>query len=264
MVALIMPQCFADSVKGEIMSRKIDSIRRRVVSAYPQWNHWSNLQKSLLILRATHGKINRPIDLMHPTTKSYARALNLIETDVEELFTDGIAEALEDYDKTGAFKKGTRKNGLPMKRPTNPEEMMVVFSYELAPSSLISVLSGYRKSLTLPELEQMKLWTATTDMVQTVRYVDSSRKQEQYLREEKQKLQKKVWELEEKLNPKTPEELIEEGFEHTPDMNDEYEEPTDAEFEKAWEVVDKKIEEEEQRLDQLLEEEIRREEEEDL
>ena len=71
-------------------------------------------------------------------------------------------------------------------------------------------------------------------MKQKIRYVDSSREMEKYLREEKNKLQSKVWELEEKLNPKTPEELEEEGWEHNPyidDIDDEEEEELEEEIE---------------------------------
>jgi len=203
------------------MSRKIDQVKKRILGAYPQWNTWSSLQKSLLILRSTFGKLPQPIKLLHPTTKQYARALNVIETDIEFLLSDGIDEALKDFDRSGAYRKGKRKNGGDMKRPTNPEELMMVYSYELAPTSLISVLSGARKSLTLPELKQMELWTANENMVQTVKYVDSSREHEKYLREEKNKLQEKVWALEEKLDPKTTEELEEEGWEHNPYLEED-------------------------------------------
>ena len=205
------------------MSRKIDGTRRRILGAYPQWTSWSNLQKSLLILRSTYGKLKQPVDATHPTTKQYARALNIMETDIERLLTDGLSEALNDYDRTGAYRKGKKRRGGEMKRPTNPEEIVMVYSYELAPTSLISVLSGARKSLTLPELEQMKLWTATEEMVQKVKYVDSARNYEKYLREENKKMQDKVWELEAKLNPEEAQ-VEEEEFGYDPYFDGEEEE----------------------------------------
>ena len=159
------------------MSRKIDQKRKRILSAYPNWTSWSKPQKALLILRATYGAIPRnsmgEIDPFDPTVATYCSTLNVHPTSFERLFTNGLKEALADFDKTGAFRKGKTRKGQDMKRPTYTEELFSVLMFDSVPSTLIAVQSGSRKSLTNPEQEQLSLWLATDEATEKIRYVDS-------------------------------------------------------------------------------------------
>ena len=174
------------------------------------------------------------VDPLHPTVMAYAKKLNLNEMHFRNIIDDSLTPALNDFDKDGEYRKGVGRNGQPMKRATTCEELMNVFTYETAPSTYVAITTGARKSITNNEAKTLELWEANAEQTEKIRYVDSSREMEKYLREEKNKLQSKVWELEEKLNPQTPEELEEEGWEHNPyidDIDDEEEEELEEEIE---------------------------------
>ena len=209
-------------------------MRKRILSAYPEWTDWSKEQKSILIMRATHGKIHwkedhiyedtMVVDSFHPTLDSYKKTLGMrYSSNIERLIEDGLKEALEDFDKTGAFRHGKTKKGGLMKRPCTPEELFTVMMYDLTPTSMISIMTGARRSLTNPEVESLAGWLATPEQTEKVRYIDSSRKQEKHYFDKLMKSQDRVRELELQLNPVEKEEELddEDDFEDYPYVDDE-------------------------------------------
>jgi len=191
------------------MARKIDSIKRRVLTSYPEWKHWNIYQKSVLIMRSSMGTISvnhmGEVDPMHPTIISYSKKLDLNEMYFQRLLDDRLMSALNDYDKAGEYRKGTRRNGSPMKRATTTEELMNVFTYETAPPTYIAINSGARKSITNSEAKMLELWEANAEQTEKVRYIDSSRKQEEYYFKKLREKEDELRNLKQKYEP-TPEE----------------------------------------------------------
>ena len=168
------------------MARKIDQVRARVLTTFPSWRNWSSQQKALIILRNSHGRI--PVDefgmtdAMHPTIVEYATSLGMNSIHFEYLLRDkDVLKALRYFDKHNAYPRGKRKNGNSMKRATLPEELMLVYAYDNAPSNLFKVSFGLRRSLSQVESEQIGLWLADADETATIKYVDSAKAREEGL-----------------------------------------------------------------------------------
>jgi hypothetical protein len=116
------------------------------------------------------------IDSNNPTIKEYSSSLGIHSFHFEYLLKDkDVLKALKYFDKHNEYPKGKRKNGNPMKRATLPEELMLVYSYDIAPSNLFKVSFGLRRSLSQIESEQISLWLADESETATIKYVDSAK-----------------------------------------------------------------------------------------
>ena len=232
MVYALKPQC-AVSIALKItdgettMARKIEAIKRRVHTSYPEWKDWNIYQKSVLIMRSSMGKIPTTkygsVDPMNSTIMAYAKKLNIYEQQLSSVLDSSLLEALSDYDKDGEYRKGLRRNGSQMKRATTTEELMQVFTYESTPSTYVSLISGARKSVTNNEAKSLELWQVNEEAVEKIRYIDSSRKQEKYYMKELRKAEEQLQLMKQKYEP-DPDELTDEDMAFEPYYEEEEDE----------------------------------------
>ena len=149
----------------------INNLRQRIVSAYPDWNKWTKLQKQLLLLRSTHGEYwqKDPTDTLSDIliTDQYerlamvARIFNVRRNEISKAITSSTSfmEALKDYAKTQCYRFGNTKRGKKMKRRCTSKDLLELLCYENVPSAIFSVISGSRYELLGVEQDSDKLST---------------------------------------------------------------------------------------------------------
>jgi|ETNmetMinimDraft_12_1059888.scaffolds.fasta_scaffold17865_3 hypothetical protein len=147
----------------------INNLRQRIISAYPDWDKWTKLQKQLLLLRSTHEEYwqKDPTDIrpnilitdQYEKLAMVAKIFNVERNEISKSITSSTSfmKALEDYDKAQCYRYGKTKRGKKMKRRCSSKDLLELLCYENVPSAIFSVISGSRYELIGVEQDSDKL-----------------------------------------------------------------------------------------------------------
>ncbi|MBM31593.1 MAG: hypothetical protein CL764_01925 [Chloroflexi bacterium] len=147
----------------------VNNLRQRIISAYPDWDKWTKLQKQLLLLRSAHGEYwqKDPTDSLsnilitdqYEKLSMVAKIFNVKKNEINKAITSSTSfmKALQDYAKSQCYRYGKTKRGKKMKRRCTSKDLLELLCYENVPSAIFSVISGSRYELIGVEQESDKL-----------------------------------------------------------------------------------------------------------